>query len=242
MLPPPPTLAEATRRAAPGIEAVAWLRAAAAAASQPQRVLLSHATAALRTRGWLPALPSLLDQAAAHGHCGLPALTQAAQELCAWGLLTVEGDRVVEIAGLWQTRATGLTFLADGGEPVHLTGPVAALVASQAFGAVGRVEGKCALSATPVTLRCDTTGVHERAPETLAMFLPRWSGAEPVAAAIRGGALFRDDDAMERWCAARGEPDGLTLASYLLPMAMADLSEQLGAALEPLFDALAHFD
>ncbi len=228
--------------ASPGLEPVAWFVQAAREASEPGRILLSQAASSFVTRGWLPALDSLCDLAAEHGGVASDAIRGSVPQLVALGLLVVDDGKIIEFAGAFSARATGLRYVAEGGGEVHLVGPLASLGVAQGLGRPGRIVGTCAGGGGEAfELHCDETGIHTRTPETVAMFLPAWDGESVPGAAIAAGALFADDDALAEWQERSGEPDGMPLASVLFPMATSDLGPQLGASLESLLDRLANF-
>jgi len=233
---------DVVRRAAPGLEVVEWLVFASSRVSPAGRLVLSHAAASLLNRGWLPALSSLIEQAQAHGDHEPSTLEASVAELERAGLLVLDGGKIVELGAAISTRPTGWLFKPETGNEVHLVGPLAAFGVAQALGHPGVVRGRCAVGAEPLVLHCDTTGVHTRSPETLAMFLPVWDGLVAPGRAVSAGQLFYSDDALSAWQHGQGDPDGLPLASFVFPFATTDLGERVGNALESLFDALATFD
>jgi hypothetical protein len=233
---------DVVRCAPPGLEVVEWLVFAASNVSPAGRLVLSHAAASLLNRGWLPSMSSLVEQAQAHGDHDNAALEAGVVELERAGLLVLDGGKVLELGGAISTKPTGWVFAPETGNEVHLVGPLAAFGVAQALGHPGVVRGRCAVGAEPLELHCDTTGVHTRAPETLAMFLPVWDGVTAPGGAVTAGMLFHSDDALSEWQAGHGDPDGLPLASFVFPFATTDLGERVGKALESLFDALATFD
>lgn len=233
---------DVVRRASPGLEVVEWLVFASSNVSPAGRLVLSHAAASLLNRGWLPALSSLLEQAQAHGDHDAASLEAGVAELERAGLLVLDNGKVVELGAAFSTRPTGWIFKPEIGNEVHLVGPLAAFGVAQALGHPGVVRGRCAVGAEPLVLHCDTTGVHTRSPETLAMFLPVWDGQAAPGGAVRAGLLFSSDDALSAWQSSQGEPDGMPVASFVFPFATTDLGDRVGQALESLFDALATFD
>ncbi len=233
------------RQAAPGLEAAEWLIAAASQATPAGRLLLSKAAASLVNRGWISSTDAVVEQVAAHADLTVECLRDEVEQLTRSGLLSVVDGKIVDIAACLSARPTLWRFHSDGHAAVHLVGPLAALGVARGLGRPGTVRGRCSGGgdgATAVELHCDSQGVHSRAPETLAMFLPAWPGATDPSEAIAAGRIFADDDALSRWQAEAAEPPGLPLPSYVFPFAATDLGDRLGAAFESLFDALAIHD
>ncbi len=229
-------------QAAPGLEAAEWLIAAAAQASPAGRLLLSQAAASLVNRGWISSPDAVVEQVAAHADLHVDRLREEVEQLARSGLLTLFDGKILDIAGCLSARPTAWRFHPEGHSAVHLVGPLAALGVARGLGRPGVFRGRCSGggdSAPTVELHCDSQGVHTRAPETLAMFLPAWPGTTYPSEAIAAGRIFADDDALSRWQADAQEPPGLPLPSYLFPFAATDLGDRLGAALESIFDALA---
>ena len=239
----PPQAEEARGSASAGLEFIAWLRWAAETLDEDQRGILSYAASALANRGWLSPLPKFTETSTDALGLSAERVQAAVDHLIKCGLLGVDGERITHIAATISTSRTSITYISedDGVEPVHLTGPIAVLGIAKGLGRPGKIVATCTGGDGRVTLLCDESGIHSREPETVAMFLPAWpEGATPIAVASEGG-LFADDDALAAWQTDRGEPDGLPLSALFLPLALTDLGEQLGVALESMLDRVANF-
>ncbi len=232
--------------ASPGLQLVAFLSWAAEHLDEDQRTLLSYAASSLVNRGWLSPLPKLLEAASDSLGIAPERLGLAQQALADLGLFEVDGERIVSIAAVLATGKTDITYHVkdDHEERVQLTGPLAALGIARGLSRPGEVVAKCRgtdETKTRVTLVCDVSGVHSRKPESVAMFLPDWKGDTPPSAALRGGGLFLDDDALAEWQTRHDDPDGMPLTSMFFPMAATDLGDKLGTALESMLDHVANF-
>lgn len=226
-----------------GLEIARYWQRVAAETPDGARRLLSYMTSSLLSRGWLGSADKLLESAAEQ--LGEP----EAQVRAEWDLLLdrdllqVDQGKIVALAGLFSMRPTGMVFRYDSQHEVHLLGPLAALAVSRAVLKSGEVRGVCASDmATKLVLGCDAHGIATRHPESMALFLPGWDGSVAPSTASMGGGLFRDDEALSAWQDKNGDPDGMPIASVLLPMAGGDIADSLGKALESLLNHLPDFD
>ncbi|MCO4762894.1 MAG: hypothetical protein KC502_15370 [Myxococcales bacterium] len=231
--------------AAPGLQVVAWFSWVAEQLNEDQRTLLSYAVTNLVNRGWLSPLPKLLPAAVDALGLSEDRVNAAWAVLLEHGLIEVDGDRVVTLAAVLATGKSDVNYFIgdDLSDKVALVGPLAALGIARALNRAGEVSAKCSGSTEKarVSLICDENGVHSRKPESVALFLPSWDGTTPPSAAVAGGGLFLDDDALAQWQTTHDDPDGMPLTSMFFPMAVNDLGERLGKALESMFDHVANF-
>ncbi len=229
--------------APPGLELVRHWCHVAAQTTESQRFLLSHLASGLVGRGWLHPLDKLRESAADALGEPVDRVQADLDALIALDLVTVQDGKVTTVGALLAARSTGIDFVLDAQHAVHLVGPLAALAAAVALHRKGEVRGVCTGDGTTrLVLVCDASGIYERRPESIGLFLPAWDGQSSPAAQSAGGGLFRDDDALGRWQEQHGDPPGMPVASFLFPMAAAELGEELGRGLAPLFDRLPDYD
>lgn len=229
--------------APPGLQLAAWFDHIAESLSENARALLSYAVSGLVSRGWVSS-PEKLLEAAVDAVGDDPAKLKAAlDELEASGMVRIEDGKFTSLAGVLSMRKTRISYFMTGDAQVHLLGPLAALAVGKGLGRSGDVMADCAVSKPKVRLKlaCDETGVHSRAPDTIAMFLPHWDGTTHPADAIAGGGLFVDDDALAQWQEKHPEADGMPLSSFMFPMAATDLGARTGKALEQVLDRFGAF-
>lgn len=231
------------RKSPPGLEIAAYWQSVAQATTDPQRRLLSYMVAALLARGWMLTVDRVVESAA-ETLGEEPAQVQAELDaLVALDLVTLDGNKILALAGLLTTRPGALVFKYDAQHEVGLVGPLAALAVGRALQKTGTVRATCGDDkASKLSLDVDKDGVANRDPDCVCMFLPAWNGEASPTAATAGGVLLRDDDALGRWQEGAGDPDGMPLTSLFFPMAAADLAGQVGAALESVLNHLPDFD
>ncbi len=229
------------RAVLPGLELAEFFQRVASQTSDPARKLLSFLTSSLARRGWVHPIDKMIEAAQEATELPLAVISAAQDELVAAHLLELDGQRIVSLAGLFATRATGLDFVLDGEHALHLTGALSALAASIALQLPGTVRGQCPVTQARLELCCDVSGIASREPETICCFLPAWNGQGSAAAAAAVGFLFADDEALGKWQEDNGDPPGMPMTSFLFPMGATELGQQLGTALEQTLNHLPDF-
>ncbi len=235
--------AAAVKAAPPGLQLAAWLDHVAATLSEEARSLLSYAVSGLVSRGWVSSSDSLLDSAVEAVGEERAKLAAALGELESCGMVQLDAGKFVTLAAVLSTRKTAIAYFMDDEHRVFLTGPMAALAIAQGLGRGGEIFADCTVSDPPRRLKlvCDTHGIHTREPDTIALFLPHWDGDTHPAAAMAGGGIFADDDALSAWQEAHPDADGMPLSSFMFPMAATDLGARTGKALEAVLDRFGAF-
>lgn len=228
----------AVRAAPPGLQLAAWLDHVAETLSEEARALLSYVVSGLVSRGWVSSASSVLDAAVEAVGEDRAKLTRALDELQSAGMVQIEDDKFITLAAVLCTNRTSIAYFMDEDHRVYLTGPMAALAVARGLGRSGEIMADCTGSepARRVRLVCDETGIHTRDPDTIALFLPHWSGDTHPVDAMGGGGIFVDDGALAAWQEAHADVDGLPLSSFMFPMAATDLGARTGKALEGVLD------
>ena len=231
------------RKAPPGLEVARYWHHVAAATPDSAKRLLSYIASALLARGWLQPTDRVLESATETLGEEAAQIKADFDILVAADLVTLDGPKIVCLAGLLCTKPTGILFKFEGQHEVHVAGPLAAIAIGKALQKSGEIRAVCAEDkATKLVLKCDTAGITERTPEETCLFLQAWTGDTTPTAVMAQGGFFRDDDALGRWQESAGDPNGMPLASMLFGMAVGDLGQEVGAALESVLNHLPDFD